>query len=417
MKKSFRCIVLSLSFPLLTYGQSNYKPGYLVNLKNDTIKGYIDYKEWRNNPKSFSFNSNLNDKEPEKFSVNNAKAFAITNLEYYQRFTAHISKGNVEIARLSRVIDTSYSIGTVFLKVITSGKNISLYSLSDPLKTRFYIEDKMDNEAKELDYFLFLDNSDIQTVYTYRKQLTILALNYKPDNDKLIQQIQRADYSEWELKSIVRSINDGESILFRHEKLSGVRLFAGAGIKANKLTFIGQNGPFPDGTNRSNTFPSISAGADIVVNKNTQKLIFRAEAMVTSNHYHFTNTDATALITSTNLDFKQFNASLIPQVIYNFYSGSNLKAFFDAGIAFNFSFYNNYNYITNYFDQITLTQNKYPQFDKVWYSFPLKAGLLLNNRLEIYASYWPSSSLISNVNYSASISSYQFGINYMFEKK
>jgi len=415
--KLFKCIVLllTLSTPLLSYAQNNYKPGYAVDLKNDTLKGYINYREWRNNPKSFIFKSDLNGKATQKFSVNNSKAFGVTNLEYYQRFdNVQISKGNVDAGSLTSVIDTSYYTDTVFLKVITVGKNVSLYSLSDNVKIHYFIEDNKHGQVKELDYFLYLNNNSIQTVYAFRKQLTALALNYKPGNTELIEQAERADYSESDIKAIVYQINGGENLQFQQEKPSGLRFFAGAGVKANKLTFRGDNGPFPDGTNRSSTFPVISGGADFIVNKNTNKIIFRAEVMVTDNKYDFSTSTPTSLIVSTNLKIKQLNVLAVPQVIYNFYSANDLKAFFDAGIAFNFSFYNNYNYVTNYFDQTTETQNKYPQFEKAWPSFPLKAGLMIGNKLEIYATYWFSASIISNLNYSADISSYQLGLNYMF---
>ena len=416
MKKIYIKLVLlvSLCLPLLANAQSNYKPGYVVNFKNDTLKGYIDYREWRNNPVSFNFKTSLTAKGPEKFSVQNAKAVGITNLEYYQRAIIKISTGSIDVGNLKTAVDTGYYIDTVFLKEVTTGKNVSLFELTEPVKIHFYIKENSQGQLNELNYYMFSNNSDLQTVYAFRKQLIALILTYKPGDDKLVAAAQNTGYTEADLKGVAEQINGGETGQYVHEKLSRMRFLAGAGVKSNKLTFNGENGPFPAGASSSNTFPFLSGGVDFITNKNTNKIILRLEASFTNNQYSFNNPTPTSLIVNSTLSLKQFNVTLVPQVIYNFYSGDNFKAFLGAGIAFNFSFYNNYNYINYYFDQNNIIQNKYPPFDKAWPSFPLKAGVQINNKLEIYGCYFPSSAIISNILYTADISSFQFGINYLF---
>jgi len=418
MEKPFRWIILflTLSTPLFSFAQNNYLPGYAVDLKNDTLKGYINYREWRNNPMSFSFKRSLTDHAVQNLTVKNTKAVAITNLEYYKTFNnLRISKGNNDAGSLTAIIDSSYHIDTVFLKVVTRGKNVSLYSLADNVKIHFYIEDNKDDRIKELDLFSYLNDATIVVVNAFRKQLTVLALTYRPGDTKLIEQAQRANYAEEDIKAFIYQINGGENVLFKQEKVSAIRFFAGAGVKSNTLTFGGAYGPYPSGTNRTSIFPVLSAGADFIINKKTNRITFRAEATVTNNTYNFNNyVSPNLVITSSSLDVKQLNISVIPQVIYNFYSRKDFKAFIDAGLSCNFSFYNNYSYVANYFDQTSTTQKKFPPFEKTWPSYPLKAGVMLNNKLEIYGTYWLSSSVINALYYSAVIKSYQVGVNYIF---
>jgi len=52
MKYLVRIIILLILIPNLLKAQGDYKPGYIVNLKNETIKGFIYYKDWNNNPKN-----------------------------------------------------------------------------------------------------------------------------------------------------------------------------------------------------------------------------------------------------------------------------------------------------------------------------------------------------------------------------
>ncbi|WP_295796696.1 hypothetical protein [Mucilaginibacter sp.] len=418
MKKSPKWVMLSILLPFISFAQSNFKPGYLVDLKNDTVKGYIDYREWKQNPRSFNFKTNPNS-TVQKLTASNTQAFGIASLEYFERAVVSISAGNVEVGSLAVGVDTARVTDTVFLRTVTTGKGVSLYYLTDNIKTRFYIKDVKDGRLKELDYFVYLDaddNSSVKTIYAYRTQLLAFAYTYQPDNKSLVQRIQSAGYSETELKAIANTINGGSNTQFLHDKLSAVRFFAGAGITANKLTFSGENGPFPDGTSRSHTAPEFSAGADLILNKNTQKVVFRAELMAAANHYNFNLSTPGAFIINSSLDVKQLNISVIPQFIYNVYSTPGVKAFLGAGVAFNFAFYNDYHYLTMYSDGQVVNEKKYAQFDKMWYSFPLKAGVLLNNKLEIFGSYWLSSPILSNTNYAAHVIAYKAGINFLFGK-
>ena len=50
MKRIYMLIAVLL--PLLSIAQSNYKPGYVVDIKGDALHGYLDQKEWGHNPKS-----------------------------------------------------------------------------------------------------------------------------------------------------------------------------------------------------------------------------------------------------------------------------------------------------------------------------------------------------------------------------
>ena len=37
------------------YSQKNIKPGYIILLKGDTVKGFIDYRSWAKNPEVITF--------------------------------------------------------------------------------------------------------------------------------------------------------------------------------------------------------------------------------------------------------------------------------------------------------------------------------------------------------------------------
>ena len=72
MKKYY--LLLLFFVPLISIAQSNYKKSAMVDMNGDTIRGFINYKEWGQNPKEILFKNVLSD-QPQKFSANEIKYF------------------------------------------------------------------------------------------------------------------------------------------------------------------------------------------------------------------------------------------------------------------------------------------------------------------------------------------------------
>src|SRR5579859_8197867 len=83
------------------HSQSNYKAGYVVSLKGDTTRGYINYKEWDNNPRGLSFKKEINQDSPEIFTVKSVNAFAISGQVYYERYAVSVSTDPVDITSMA----------------------------------------------------------------------------------------------------------------------------------------------------------------------------------------------------------------------------------------------------------------------------------------------------------------------------
>lgn len=417
MKYSFILLTLFSSLPFLSRAQRNYKPGYVVNLQNDTLHGYIDYRGWENNPKAIRFKKNLDEPNPASFSTANAQAFGISGIEYYQRFIVKASVEQTSINHLTVGPDTSFQMDTAFLKVIIKGKNVSLFSLTDKIKTRFYIKDSRDNQTKELGYYVYYRTDDevtTETIRTFRQQLIALAMYYQPQNTKIISKINYAHYWQSDLKNIVTLINGNRNQQIKQKNNFGIRYAAGLGVRSAKLALSGPEGAFPNG-NSQNVSPVITAGIDILLNKNTGKIIFRTEAAFASFHYS-TMEQPSILTTTTSIDFRQYTTSLTPQVFYNFYSANKFKIFLNAGLAFNFSSYNRYYFVRNFSEVSTIKTEGFPSFSKFWNSAVVKAGFVVSNKVEVYAGYSFGSSITQYIHFAAVSSFYQGGINYLFGK-
>jgi len=420
MKYLFSLLLLSVLVTSLSKAQSNYKPGYVVNKQNDTLKGFIDYREWEVSPKEFNFKSALSEKQVRKFSIDDANAFSITGAESFRMFTVAKSTGQTNSYKLSLGIDTSRTTDTAFLKLITGGKNVSLYSLTDNIKTRYYVTSTEDRQPVELDYYIFYiaeNNVTAQTLFTFRTQLKLIASHYDTGSARLTEDLKYAKYREHDLRNIVDLINGDSKTNTQKDDGASIRFFAGAAARFSQLQTGGGSAFFPDGTNANNTSPAITIGFDNFLNRHTQKVIFRTEIALNSSHYIIPPTVINGFGTTASFDLKQFTASLIPQIIYSVYSVDKFKVFIDAGLSLNYTANNKYYYLQNFNNVSTIKKDGFPELTKFQAALPLKAGFVIFNKVEIYASHAFRAPITQVIGAGASVSYTQAGINYFFGVK
>jgi hypothetical protein len=213
MKLSYKLFYLFLLLPVFSFAQSNYKPGYAVTLKGDTLRGLIDYREWDKTPTTIKFKSSLTD-DVKKLSTRDISSFSIANKAEYIRYAGPISMDSTNPEFMLNERDTTFKIDTVFLELLERGKNIALYSYADDIKTRFYVGEAPDYTPKELVFRLYY-NADKpggtgRTINenTYMKQLFALAVKYNMMTDGLQRDIEETGYREAYLIEVANKINN-----------------------------------------------------------------------------------------------------------------------------------------------------------------------------------------------------------------
>jgi hypothetical protein len=202
-------------FPFVLLAQNNYQPGVAVNLKGDTLRGFINYSEWENNPESISFKYETTG-NPVKFTVNDIKYFgvAIGHLAEYVKYIGPVSKDVTDINKIQIGRDTSFIQDTVFLKVLQKGKNMVVFSYADNLKTRYFISGNFAEQPVELAYRIYYNSieksSGDRTAYdnTFKSQLYDAATRLNMMNDALKSDIKKAEYREEDILNISGKIND-----------------------------------------------------------------------------------------------------------------------------------------------------------------------------------------------------------------
>ncbi len=353
--KHFNLLLLITLFPFLAFSQINFKPGYVINLKGDTLKGYIDYRGWDANPNSISFKANSTQKEVREYTVNDINYFNISDIESYQKFKAKISTDITNIDKLGYDKDTSFIDGTVFFKVLQKGKNLALYSYTDNIKTRYFFGENPDFNPIELTYRVYkavsttpINSKEIDIEGNtaienkYLKQLFSLAIKYNALDDGLTRILSDGTYKDYFLLDVFGKINQIKETKERHNLKTKVDFFAGLGVNiANTTTEEGSSYSIGGGKSFTSYLPMISGGINIIPNPSFGRVEIRLEVAVSKTKYDAEYKLLVSPYVNEKVYFDQLDLAFMPQIIFNLYNAPTFKMFIGGGLGIIHRTFNN----------------------------------------------------------------------------
>jgi hypothetical protein len=405
MQPIYRLLFFLTSFPCTIIAQNNFKPGFVITTKGDTLRGAIDLTRG-NNFKEISFRSLPADKI-QKFNPANINYYSVINVASYLSYDGKVSTDHTDISKISNMRDTSTIQVNVFIKVEQQGDRVYLYSYTDNIKTRYFIKETNSNQPVELSYRVYYINAgQAKDEEFYKVQLSNLAAKYNVKDEKLISLIRQINYSLYDLQTVCKSINKSSAIV-NNVDLNYFRFFAGVALNSTKTDPKNYSLPFYNASAGTFIFPKIIIGVDFYPNPIVQKFIVRAELSATKNKYNSSvdsYTDSRPL-SKTTYGFDQFNLAFTTQFLYDFYYTYNLKIYGGTGVSANFSSYSGNLYRNLYTNQTTVLN-----LPKVWASVPIRIGAIIKNKIDVSAGY------TLPVNMSFSQSSMQVGVGYYLSK-
>jgi hypothetical protein len=385
--------------PFFLFSQSNFKKGYFINNANDTISGFINYKDFPLHPRSITFSDVLTSPKSQVYPISEVRAFCIEGYESFERHFVSMTMTKMSLDGLSE-LDYGTESDTVFLKVVIKGNHLDMFSYTDKVKTRYYIKEADQSSPVELLY-----KQDKERTYPiFQRQLTTIAIKHQKLSDKLNLNIQQALYSRPAISKIVSDINDRSEKNFSlaKNKKQKLRILVGTGVNHNSLTYGGRNiityesnsppGPiiFRDKVSYTSYSPSFSIGFDLLTNADIQRLVIRNEL---STYFLKSNTRTVFqyYYPEENVAY-EYRLSAIaisysPQLIYNVYNGKDLKWNAGTGVTFNF-----WNYPENEYHQQPLSQsstysdmiiNNYMELNKRSVGAVVRSGVILYNKVDI----------------------------------
>lgn len=415
-------LYLLVFLPGVIKAQTNYHPGYIINLNGDTTRGAINYREWSLNPDQVEFRADGTNGSVIQLNPAGIRSFVIDDQESYLSYTGAVSADKTQSTNSIyghdvKLVDTTKISRSVFLRLLATGKNISLYTYIDKDKIRFFFTEGIKAPA-ELEYHEFYDEDkhEIKTVEVFKSQLIALAGRYSSD-PTMIDQIQSLKYNSTDLQSYTDKLNKVSSVLRKANHRSSTHFFFGISADATTTHYDKQlRTDLYNHSAHTTVMPGINAGFDVYLNPNVQRFIFRADLSLSYNQPSYTYTYTDNLFTvNQKYAFNQFTVSVSPKLIYNLYNTNKLKFFIGAGASFNYSLYSN-NMLTTTNTNGTYsgsTENKDPfALHPVWVGFPLMTGIKLKQKLEISLTYFPTSLYSENNAYAVGNSRISLGLSF-----
>ena len=359
----FLQIALLVAFPAIVFAQPNYHKGYVLKNNGDTLKGYINYREWAYSPLSVEFKTDPANAETLTFTAQNIKGFEITGFETYVSYNGLISMNKNIFPDIPTRYDTTRENKAVFLKQLATGKYVTLYYNNEINKNRFFIAEK-NQIPVELKYYEYYDGTgnNVITHDLYRGQLLLYINKFNGGDKKIIDKIGQIKFEDTYLEDIVNKINDAilkneRNIGNDEKKISNFRWFGGIGL--NSFT--------DDYSSSSSTTigPKFDFGVDYLVNPNVQQFVFRTELS-------FSTVSDQVSQAGGNLTFTQSSIIITPQFLCNIYNKDKIKIYIDFGI--------NLNILSFYSNNVTEAPNINADFGVV---FPLQVGVVFHKKLEL----------------------------------
>lgn len=133
-------LIISVLFILLfksVFSQENFKPGYIISNGSDTIKGFIDYRNWRTNPDKITFKTQLSNVSS-GYSDKEIKGFGVAN-EIYVRAAVQIEQSTDFVENMDNNPDLILVTDTVFLQLIVQGPKNLYHYINKSVKDQFYV--------------------------------------------------------------------------------------------------------------------------------------------------------------------------------------------------------------------------------------------------------------------------------------
>jgi hypothetical protein len=389
----YRLLLIAILFPCAVLAQNNFKPGFVVTTKGDTLRGVIDLTHG-NNLKEIRFKSSPAD-NAQIFTPASISYYNVENVASYLSYNGKISTGHTDISKISNIRDTTSVQANVFIKIEQQGDNVNLYSYSDFIKTRYFVKETNNTQPVELEFRVYFIKDQVVQIKNeeyYKIQLINLAGKYGAGNEKLINTINQSNYKLGDLQAVCKAINKN-SIVANNNNPKYFRFFAGVALNSTKTDPKNASLPFYNASASTYLFPEIMAGVDFYPDPVVKKFVIRAQLSATKNKYN-TSVDSytdSRPLSKTTYGFNRSNVAFTAQFLYNFYYTYNFKVYAAAGISVNFSSYSGNTYHNLYTDQISYNALDLP---KTWATFPVKVGAVIKNKIGAFVGYLPSANMV-----------------------
>ena len=272
--------------------QENYVSGYMINKNKDTIKGYIDYKNWKFPPKKIYFKKTLAENS-RLFNPNNIQEFGVAE-DIYVSAVVESENSLSKTNRLTKEREPNITLDTTFLQALVQGEK-SLYFYKNEIgKENYYL--KNDDKFELLVQKKYTTNQGDKRVIAenkkYRSQLRL----YLYDCPSIQQKIRKTTYTYSSLMKLFDAFYECSNIapnyaVYKEKVLTKFGLVAG--ITSTSLNFTGDEGfaYLTEPKFNSSINPTFGVSIEFILPRNLKKWSLYNELLFTSFNYEATYND------------------------------------------------------------------------------------------------------------------------------
>ncbi|HRH49743.1 MAG TPA: outer membrane beta-barrel protein [Panacibacter sp.] len=350
MRKSWFVIAL-LSLTTALKSQTNFTDAVVINANGDSLKGKIDYRNWKMNPQTVSFINSLNEKKI--YNPTSIAGFYLQAAnEIYKSFTIQMDMlpGDEFKAINDGFVDSPSVKKTVFLLQLIRSPALELYQFTDSYKDHLYYVKENQSPVELIHHYFYNEQSKkLEEDETYKNQL----LNLVADCPDVASLSKRIKFSKDEIQNIflkyIQYNSPNTAIEIKKKDPIIVRVGVVAGLMVNKFKFTGSNIYLVDDNYSGNTSPLAGASIDIGLSRNQHKwhivneLIYKSYA--TSNS--FTRPYGIVYTVKSDVDVKFSYLQLNTFLRYIFKTGSSLNPYINFGLGNAFMVTENKNSLHN----------------------------------------------------------------------
>ena len=261
MKLQITSIVLFILFAQFVKAQKSFEPGYLLISPTDTVKGFIDYRNWSNNPETISFKTS----EQEQ-----AKTYGFADLAGFYVHGENYVKAEVDVdISPSSVDELSHSPSPqikkmiAFLLIVNRGSKSLYYLRTKNSKVHLYISDQPGSYQLLINYRYLSGTNQIVSASQYKDQLKKFFSNCEGlIPDRITFSLSTNAISKIFDRFYEKCSSEKPAASYEREPIV-IELGLLAGLSASKLRFKGTY--TPDIIN-SNFPPSYNASGGLFLN-------------------------------------------------------------------------------------------------------------------------------------------------------
>lgn len=376
-------------------------PGYIVSLKGDTSRGFIQRKDSRITPRKIYFYNSASTTEVQDLGPGQIKSFAVSGDHPFHSFAGKINTDPVALNKLlysndKHFADVHEKKDTIFLKQLLNG-SVKLYEMED-FKFHYFIQYGEGAIIELINKYYLVDGAGSPD-YKADNRIYLHQIDSLLTANKIIinpERLQSARYDGGDLTKLLADKNGAaSSIIPVHLSHHN---WIGAGLGADFIHFSYFNPTVYGGGFKGNSIGiSEYVYYDFTELFNQKKLFGRFELAAQQLHFIANQPVGQKIVEHTqNLT----NIVFTPSLNYSVVQRGNVEIYAGAGIGVNFNLSNNsapWNLGDTVYNSSGTPIYIYPNnIEKhavrpIWVNLNVHAGIIFSKKLDLNIQYVPLS--------------------------